>query len=103
VLSTQGALRPARVTPAQPRQPGPPAAATTGRATLARQPSGVSRGPIAVSRLADASPPSGTHAAGPPAESTGGGGGDGDAAHHALLRRLREEQEQLYRLIPHPF
>jgi hypothetical protein len=35
----------------------------------------------------------------------GGGdtGGDSDAAYAELLQRVREEQEQLGQLIPHPF
>jgi hypothetical protein len=35
--------------------------------------------------------------------SGGGAGGDSDAIYDEVLRRLRQEQEQLGRLINHPF
>jgi hypothetical protein len=35
--------------------------------------------------------------------SGGSGGGDADAIYDEVLRRLRQEQEQLGNIIPHPF
>ncbi|HEY1520239.1 MAG TPA: hypothetical protein VGF91_27695 [Solirubrobacteraceae bacterium] len=41
-----------------------------------------------------------------PGEASGGGGsagGDSGAVYDEVLRRVRQEQEQLGQLIPHPF
>jgi hypothetical protein len=35
--------------------------------------------------------------------SSQGGGADSDAVYEEVMRRLRQEQEQLGQLIPHPF
>jgi hypothetical protein len=63
----------------------------------------VTPSPLAVARQPSAAPQQ--SAAGAPAAGGGGGGGggDSDAIYDEILRRLRQEQEQLGQVIPHPF
>jgi hypothetical protein len=101
------------------------APATPTRATLARTPAGASPAPpqaggtlarweAGAAPTTSQAPSAGQHRAaaassGGGSSSSGGGGGGGgggaksDAAYDDLRARLREEQEQLGQLIPHPF
>lgn len=89
--------------PAQASTPPPaPPRLAPASAAPARSPLPLSSAPVTLTRqparvLARAETGSGGSGG------AGGGGSDSDAAYHDFLRRVREEQEQIGQLIPHPF
>jgi hypothetical protein len=85
----------ARAPAAPPPAPNPAASPPPGAISAASAPIHVAREPLPGA--------GGTLARAASGGGGGGGGGDTDAIYDEVLRRLRQEQEQLGQIIPHPF